>query len=168
MLLCFFVSCQQVKYNSIDIYTQRNKLDIEKPIDFFVTENQSKDYIMITWGYPKQTIATFEIYRSQTKSGQFERIAEEVVDTFYFDYLATPSVTYYYKIKAVTEEGGGSEFTEIKKGIRAGRGKDEYENADPSKNPIALNDTQERSFYPAGDEDWFSFNTKINLYFILK
>ena len=129
ILSLLLLGCEASKYDTLDFYSATNA-DVVLEAPLYFTVQGSKNYIMVWWNYPlNQTISvTFSLYRSEENADNFVLLTDNIPanSPYYYDTAVEPGKTYYYKVCADSILYGKSEFSEIKSGVRLGRGVDIY------------------------------------------
>ncbi len=157
LILTLILACSpEIKYNSVDVNTSQKDLGVDIPINLH-GYSSSKNYAYIGWSHPS-TDVSFEIYRSTTENSDYQIIAKDVTSQNYWDKKATPSILYYYKVRALSPLYGYSQFTKPVTATRLGMGEDSYEKNDTqdSASYIAIEKNHEASLYPLNDIDWYA------------
>ncbi|MBD3290442.1 DUF1566 domain-containing protein, partial [candidate division KSB1 bacterium] len=95
--------------------------DIDAPTSLTALANYDAA-IPLAWKAPNSpNLNGYDIYRSTSSGGSFNRIASNVVKTYYRDNSVDNGRTYYYKIKAVYDAGvSGFSNTAHAKAVSAG------------------------------------------------
>lgn len=130
LILSLLISaCDNSKYDTLDFNSPKADVVLDKPLNF--TVNGGNNYITTIWNYPKnQTISVaFSLYRSESENGDFELLVDDISNLYYQDTSVDPGKPYYYKVRAKSILYGESDFSEVKSGVRYGRGIDDYDKA---------------------------------------
>lgn len=92
------------------------------PTGVTASDGTSINYVYIYWNAAAGA-TSYEVWRNTSSSTDTAtRIATGVTNTYYYDYSASPSVTYYYWIKATNNCGNTSGFSAYNTGWKAPTG----------------------------------------------
>lgn len=132
LFLALLFSCEESRYDTLDFNSSGNSVVVEEPLNF--TVQGANNYILLLWNYPlNQTISVlYSIYRSDSEDGEFLLLYDEIKDNYYYDNAVEPGKKYWYKVRAKSILYGEGEFSEIKSGMRKGRGVDNYDKQSPN------------------------------------
>ena len=123
LVLSLLFACEESRYDTLDFNSIDYDVVLEEPLNF--TVQGSNNYIMLWWNYPlNQTISVlYSVYRSESEDGEFSLLSDDLKDYYYYDNAVEPGKTYWYKVRAKSILYGESDFSQIKSGMRKGRGK---------------------------------------------
>jgi len=80
------------------------------PVGLEATAEESDSTITVSWeAVPLADY--YEVYRSDSRDGPYQRIGGNVSRTLFKDKEVAPASTYYYRVKAFTNGGADSEFS---------------------------------------------------------
>jgi hypothetical protein len=110
---------EQLGLNKADYET--GPLSLDAPTGVRASDAASSEMITVTW-----TLAPFadyyRVYRSGAADGQYAQINGNITGSSLNDGSVPPETTYYYKVKAFTDQGVGSDFSTIDQGSTAPSG----------------------------------------------
>lgn len=170
LVLSLLFACEESRYDTLDFSSIDYDVVLEEPLNF--TVQGSNNYIMLWWNYPlNQTISVlYSVYRSESEDGEFSLLSDDLKDYYYYDNAVEPGKTYWYKVRAKSILYGESDFSQIKSGMRKGRGVDTYDKESPNNKKenstkIELDVLYKSSLYishdaTADDYDYYTMDAK--------
>lgn len=170
LVLSLLFACEESRYDTLDFNSIDYDVVLEEPLNF--TVQGANNYIMLWWNYPlNQTISVlYSVYRSESEDGEFSLLSDDLKDYYYYDNAVEPGKTYWYKVRAKSILYGESDFSQIKSGMRKGRGVDTYDTESPNNKKenstkIELDVLYKSSLYisydaTADDYDYYTMDAK--------
>jgi hypothetical protein len=73
------------------------------------TDGTYNDMIIVSWN-PVQNADYYRVYRSDSAAGTYDQISENMSGTIFYDKPLAANVTYYYTVKAFTDDKVATEF----------------------------------------------------------
>jgi len=83
---------------------------LDPPFDVAASDNISSHNITVRWD-PETYGDFFNVFRSDSEEGTYDPVGEHIMEYFFDDDAVEPTTTYYYKVKAYTDEGVESDFS---------------------------------------------------------
>ena len=83
---------------------------LDPPFGVSAGDNTSSRYISVTWD-PEAYGDYFNVFRSDSEEGPYELVGQHITEYFFDDDTVEPATSYFYKVKAYTDEGVESDFS---------------------------------------------------------